>query len=73
MIKQNEIIKVENYLNLEIQEEKLNSDDIAAFGYFDQALTALSAKSEENLLFLLQVLLEFLQEYQVQVLLLCFL
>ena len=35
---------------------------IAPFDYFDKTLIVLSAAGEEYLLFLLQVLLEFLQE-----------
>ena len=45
MIKQNEIIKVEDCFSFEIQKEKMNSEYIAAFGYFDKALTVLFAKS----------------------------
>ena len=45
----NEIIKIENYFNSEIQERKIMSKKlskyIAAFDYFDKALIVLSAAS----------------------------
>ena len=46
----NEIIKIKDYLDTEIQERKIMSKKlskyIAAFYYFDQALIVLSATSE---------------------------
>ena len=52
--------------------EKL-SKYIAAFDYTDKTLIVLSATSGGISILLLQVLLEFLQDYQVQVLILYFL
>ena len=59
-----EINKIENHVNKEIKERKLNSKNLskysAAFDYIDKILIALSATLVEYLLFLLQLLLELL-------------
>ena len=72
------INKIKNYLNSEIQERKTLSKKLSklinAFDYIDKTLIILQAASGGiSIIFLLQALLEFLQEYQVQVLLLYFL
>ena len=68
----NEINKIKDYLNSEIQERKTMSKKlskcIAAFDYIFYL-----QKLEEYVLFLLQVLLDLLQEWQMQVLPLHFL
>ena len=62
----NEINKIKDYFNSEIQERKTTSTKlskyIAAFDYIDKTLIVLSATNGGISIFLLQVLLEFLQE-----------
>ena len=57
----NEISKIENYFNSEINQRKLCSKKLSkyvtAFDYIDNILSVLSEQQEEFVLFLMQLLL----------------